>query len=90
MGNRTAIEIAESGISLEQGLAWHLQGNHYPPVPTTMVTPCVKAIEAMNEGDFQREIELPDGVLYKGRAYAPASAIAEAHHLDAFIEQEDF
>ncbi len=92
MGNRTAVEIADSGLSLEQGLEWHLQGNHYPPVPTTMVKPCVEAIKAFNEGDYQREIELPEKVLYRGRAYAPASAIVDAHHLDAFLDdtEEEF
>jgi len=36
MGYTTALSIAED-LSLEAGLAYHLQGNHYPPVPVAMV-----------------------------------------------------
>jgi len=86
MGLTTALGIAESGISLEQQLAWHLTGNHYPPVPTSMVQPCIEAIQAINGGDYDKAIALPDGVGYKGRTDAPARAIAEAHHLDAFLD----
>jgi hypothetical protein len=86
MGHTTALGIAESGISLDQQLAWHLTGNHYPPVPTSMVQPCIEAIQAINAGDYDKAIALPDGVGYKGRTDAPARAIAEAHHLDAFLD----
>ena len=45
MGSVTAIGLADSVLDLETQLAYHLQGNHYPPVPLSMVQPCIDAIE---------------------------------------------
>jgi hypothetical protein len=89
MGNQTAIGIAESGITMEQGIAWHLQGNHYPPVPLSMVQPCIEAIDAYWADDFDLEIKMPEGVLYKGQTTAPAWAIVEQHHLNAWCERDE-
>jgi hypothetical protein len=88
MGLQNTLGIIESGIPLEQQLSYHLTSNHFPPVPTSMVQPCIEAIDAINEGDYGRLISLPDGVGYKGLTVAPASAIAEQHHLDAFLDEE--
>jgi len=72
-------------LPLEGALAWHLQHNHYPPVPLSMVGPCRDAIIAIDdEDDPGREITLPEGVTYRGQPTAPAYAIAEQHHLSAF------
>ena len=87
MGSLQAAEMAEL-TDIRQGLAWHLQGNHYPPVPVSMVDACIEAIEAANADDWDQEIELPDGVSYKGRATAPAFAIIDSHHLQAFLDHE--
>jgi len=84
MGLTTAIALEEN-LSLETGLAYHLQANHYPPVPVAMVQPCIDAIDAFHEEDFDREINLPEGISWRGQNTAPASAIAEAHHLDAWL-----
>jgi hypothetical protein len=86
MGSTLATEISEMNVSLEQKLAWHLQGNHYPPVPLTMIQPCIEAIMAYFEDDIDAEIEMPEGVTYKGFTTAPAWAIVEQHHLDWFID----
>jgi (2Fe-2S) ferredoxin len=32
---------------------------------------------------------MPEGVLYKGLTFAPASAIVEQHHLEWFIDPVD-
>lgn len=80
--------IHHAGI--DTALSWHLQSNHYPPVPLSMVPVCLAAIEAANEGDYDRLIDLPEGVLYRNNEQAPAWAIAEAHHLDSFIDSEEF
>ena len=86
MGSITAIGLAESELDLEKQLAYHLQGNHYPPVPLTMIAPCIEAIDAAYDEDHNREIEMPEGVFYKGKTTAPAWAIIEQHHLDWFIQ----
>jgi hypothetical protein len=90
MGNQTAISISETDITLEQQIAWHLQGNHYPPIPTTMVQPCIDAIDAYNQNNGNLEIEMPEGVFYKGNTTAPAWAIIDQHHLSAWCYDEDY
>jgi hypothetical protein len=89
MGSVTAIGLADSVLDLETQLAYHLQGNHYPPVPLSMVQPCIEAIDAYYDEDYRREIDLPQGVLWRGQVTAPASAIVEQHHLSWFIDPAD-
>lgn len=89
MGYTTALDLAEE-LSLEAGLAYHLQGNHYPPVPVSMVQPCIDAIDAYYDEDYNRLIEMPEGVFYRGMDHAPANAIVEQHHLDAWLPEEDY
>jgi hypothetical protein len=90
MGSNFATDLAENlDISLEQAIGYHLQGNHYPPVPLSMVQPCIDAIDAYHDFDAMREIEMPEGVFYKGNTTAPAWAIIEQHHLDAWLPQDD-
>ena len=90
MGRILAEELAGTEfITLGTALAVHLQGNHYPPVPTSMVKPCINAIYAVNEGAGDTEIYLPDGITYKGEITAPAWAIVEQHHLDAWVQNDD-
>jgi hypothetical protein len=89
MGSITAIGLADSVLDLETQLAYHLQGNHYPPVPLSMVQPCIDAIDAYYDEDYERFIEMPEGVFYKGMSHAPASAIVQQHHLEFWLPQED-
>ena len=93
MGSLHAAEfanaVAQGGISQEQALHWHLSANHYPPVPVSMIPACVAAIEAANDGEWDRLIPLPEGVTWKGHEQAPASAIIEGHHLQSFLDGDD-
>lgn len=93
MGRAAAEDMSEIGdalgISLRQQLSWHLSSNHYPPVPQSMITPCVNAIEAYNEGEPNRLIDLPDGVSWRGHSNAPATAIIEGHHLECFLDEDE-
>ena len=88
MGLTTAIGLADE-LSLEAGLAYHLQANHYPPVPVAMVQPCIDAIDAYYDEDYGRLIELPAGISWRGETAAPAHAIVDAHHLDAWLPECD-
>lgn len=92
MGSLHAVEMANSTLSLEDALAWHLQSNHFPPVPVSMVQPCIEAIDAYWEDDLDKLIPLPEGVGYKGLTVAPARAIIIQHHLDAWCDdsQDDW
>ena len=85
MGGNFAQDLALTNIPLDQQIAMHLRGNHYPPVPLTMLEPCLYAIEACNDENYNRLIELPEGVLWRGQKTAPAHAIVEGHHLDAWL-----
>ena len=89
MGHAQALEMATSGADIDIVLGWHLQSNHYPPVPLSMVAPCKAAIDAYWDDDSDREIDLPEPVLYKGKTTAPAWAIIEAHHLGAWTWEYD-
>ena len=89
MGSITAIGLADTTLDLETQLKYHLQGNHYPPIPTVMVQPCIEAIDAYYDEDYDRFIAMPEGVFYKGMSHAPAWAVIEQHHLDFWLPQDD-
>lgn len=87
MGYALAQDLADT-LGLRLALSIHLSHNHYPPVPAEMIEPCVLAIEAMNEDDDERDIDLPEGVLWRGQTTAPANAVVFGHHLEAWLSQE--
>ena len=93
MGSNFATELADTDVfpelDLETAIGYHLQGNHYPPVPLSMVEPCIDAIDAYHDEDYNRLITLPAPITWRGNNNAPASAIVEAHHLDAWLPQYD-
>jgi hypothetical protein len=89
MGNNMSQDLAENVIDIRQSIAIQLQSNHYPPVPLTMVEPCIEAIYAVSEGDTQRAIQLPEGVTWRGSVTAPAYAIVEGHHLGPWCSYDD-
>jgi hypothetical protein len=95
MGKLTELMIANTDLPLDRKVAWHLQGNHYPPIPSVMVEACVEAIELARLGYYDTEVKLPIGeskdgepfqITWHGQDTAPVSAIVEAHHLDGFIQ----
>jgi len=90
MGSVFATELASNdlNIGMETAIGIHLRSNHYPPVPLTMVQPCIDAIDAYWEEDLDRSIELPEGVLWRGETSAPAYAIIESHHLESWCQDD--
>jgi hypothetical protein len=85
MGNNMATELANSDMDIRTSLRYHLTGNHYPPVPASMVDACLDTIDAYHDEDYDRLIALPESVSWRGETSAPAHAIAEAHHLDNWL-----
>lgn len=75
------------GVAL--GMEYHLQHNHYPPVPLSMVPVCEQAIDYANAGMWNKEIPMPEGITYKDRDTAPTYAIIEQHHLDFWLEDQE-
>ena len=64
MGSNFATELANGvgGLSIEQQVAVHLSANHYPPVPSSMVQPCLDAINAYWADELDKDISLPNGI----------------------------
>jgi hypothetical protein len=89
------IESVEDGaLGFESAILIHLQSNCYPPVPSSMVGPCLEAIRIVQDaqygdGDASDRVTLPDGVSWRGEEDAPAYAIVEGFHLDSFIQWEE-
>jgi hypothetical protein len=89
MGRLQATEMANLA-ELDQALSWHLTANHYPPVPASMIEPCKEAIAIAASDDpdrWDQEVDLPEGVSYRGLTSAPVYAIVEQHHLEPFVEK---
>jgi phage tail protein X len=89
MGSVYAEGLSEIGLSLEEQILVHLTSNHYPPVPKVMVEPCIEAIDNANSGEWEKEVPLPEGVLWKGQDTAPTDAMVEQHHLEFWIIESE-
>lgn len=85
MGANAARDFAEQGVDLTTALTWHLQSNHYPPVPVVLVRTCIEAIDFAIDDNWEDLVELPEGVTFKGQPVAPVWAIVENYHLDAWL-----
>jgi hypothetical protein len=89
MGSVTALGIQDTVLDLETQILYHLKGNHYPPVPAEMVAPCIEAIDAYYDEDYDRMIDMPKvgdfQITYKGSTQAPARAIISQHHLEFWL-----
>ena len=93
MGSVTALGIQDTVMDLETQILYHLRGNHYPPVPAEMVKPCIDAIDAYYDEDYDREIDMPMvgnfQITYKGSITAPARAIIDQHNLRFWLPEEE-
>lgn len=89
MGSMMAQDLAENVLDIRQSIAIQLQSNHYPPVPLSMVEPCIEAIYAVSEGESGKLVALPEGITYRGSEEAPALAIVNGHHLWAWCASDD-
>lgn len=86
--------VSDGLLARERAIEIHLRSNHYPPVPSSMVGPCLEAIDIVQrsqwgDADASDLVALPEGVRWRGEESAPAYAIVEGHHLDAFIQWEE-
>ena len=90
MGSMHAQEYAAmKGKQKDAGLLAHLQNNLFPSVPSSMLGPSKRAIAAVNKGNHDAAIKLPNGITFRGKKTAPAHAIVDQHHLHAWIKQEE-
>ena len=86
MGYTQALEMVNL-ISLEQGIRWHLQCNHYPPVPIEMVPVAIEAVILCREGNFSETVKTP----FEHRVHwmVPAYVIVESYHLEPWVNELD-
>lgn len=80
---RLAAEDMAANASLETALQWHLEANCFPPIPE-VYDAALAAIIAVNDGEWDEEIALPEGVTWRGHTTAPAWACVDGWHLEAF------
>ena len=76
--------------TIDQALLWHLQHNHYPPLPTAMVAVCKRAIAKARAGDWDGKVNMKDagGIHMRGFPVTrtPVWKLIESAHLDQFVE----
>jgi len=90
MGRLQAEAMAtEDYLGLETQLHIHLTSNHYPPVPTSMITTCIEAIDKANEGQWGAYVKLPEGIEWRRQSMSPVWAIVEGHHLEPWIIESE-
>ena len=85
MGHLQASEMARYA-NLDIALFWHLTSNHYPPLPKSLIKPCKEAIGNAMDGEWDKEVDLPEGIALGEVTSVPTRRIVEACHLEPFIE----
>jgi hypothetical protein len=68
-------------------LKWHLQHNHYPPVPVEWVPVCQKIISKYNDGDYNLNYSVLNPV--RDDEMVSAVRVVEALHLGVFLEEPE-
>jgi hypothetical protein len=85
MGLSTAMSLTGLELSLEDQIGIHFSSNCYPPIPKIMIPVAVEAIDAYWEEDYDREIQLPEGVEFRdGSTSVSASQAIDSLRLDAW------
>ena len=98
MGSMVAAGMADEvqqGLDLSVALHHHLRYNHYPPLPDSMMDVAEQAIELVagtfdefevfDREPWDEEIDMPEGILFRGNATITAAEAIEAMHLDCFL-----
>ena len=85
MGYATASDLATS-TDLRQAVSIHFASNCYPPIPQFMLDTALLAIDLVLEEDGKAQVNLPEGVTFRGQEHATAYQIVEGYHLDAFVD----
>lgn len=89
MGMNTAIDLAESKMTIEDQLSIHFRSNCYPPIPLGMIPTAVEAIDAYWEDDLDRMIPLPEGVSFRGSDEVSARNVINSYRLDAWCMEDE-
>jgi len=83
MGHTQALGMAEAvqdgTIDLDMALQYHLQHNHYPPLPFEAIGTAKLAIEKCAAGEPEATVGVPAGLV-------PARRVVEVWHLEPFVD----
>ena len=60
---------------LYAAIEYQLTSNFYPPHPRALIGPCVEAVKAAINGEWQKDIPMPEGILYGQDKQTTAKAI---------------
>jgi hypothetical protein len=82
MGHMRAAEM-RAFLGRDRALDDHLRYNHYPPIHPDFKPVAVEAIDKANEGDWEHEITMPNGIT------KTVGEIVEGMHLEAFLGDDD-
>jgi hypothetical protein len=84
-------ELVDSGVvSLESAIHWQLTVNHYPALPLSFVRWSLDIVLPLaNSGQFDKTIELPAGVLFRGSRTITVIQALNSLHLWPFVLPED-
>ena len=87
MGINFATDLASGNFeqSLDRQISIHFSSNCYPPVPQFMVQVAIDAIQAVNDEDFDRQIDLPAGVSFRDSKTVKAYEAVDALYLNAWV-----
>ena len=93
MGRMRAIGMAaavQAGqIDMESAMHDHLRVNHYPPLPAVLANACMEAIAKADQEEWDSEIAMPEGLLFRGQGSATAAQIVESCHLHEFLSPDE-
>ena len=91
MGAQSLRGMIDGQLSLDEDdlLAWHLTKNHFPPLPTLLISACKKAILRAADAEWDARVRLPRGYRATdtgGRTIRVADLV-EMCHLHDLVEQ---
>lgn len=89
MGTQFALDLKEL-VQLDVALEVHLTGNHYPPLPLSLIPVCKRIIKNINNGESDKMVKLPEGITHRKYGKVIPSYIgAETWHLYPFCNQDE-
>ena len=89
MGSQFIAGFQGLDIPLRDMVSMHFSSNCYPPIPQQMVDTAVEAIELCNGGEYYEEVQLPEGVSFRGSGTVAAATLVEQYRLDGFVEWDE-
>ena len=81
-----AEQVDEGNVSLRTAVHWHLTSNHFPPHPTWMVPVALAAIGAVQNEDWDFDIDLPLGCQTHTRVLQDGICPGATAHENCIIE----